>query len=242
MPKVSVIIPCYNQGQYVVETIQSVLAQTYDDFEIIVVNDGSSEEETVNLLATLSMPKTSVIHTGNQGLAAARNSGIAAACGEYILPLDADDTISVEYLEKGVALLEENPSIGVVYGMADYFGARTGQWELPEYSPVGLLAENMIFCSALFRRCDWKKVGGYKTAMRHGWEDWEFWLTLSEAGVGFVRIPEVLFHYRVRYASMTSSMTYWQKYLMMGVLVLNHRKLYSRHTFTVIRSLLRSRV
>jgi len=240
MPKVSVIIPCYNQGQYVVEAIQSVLNQTYDNFEIIVVNDGSTDDGTINLLTTLSMTKTSVLHTGNQGLAAARNSGIAAASGEFILPLDADDTITAEYLEKGVSLLEADPSIGVVYGFADYFGARTGRWELPEYSPVGLLSENMIFCSALFRRCDWEKVGGYKTAMGHGWEDWEFWLSLSESGVGFVRIPEVLFHYRVRHASMTSSMTYRQKFLMMGLLVLTHRRLYRRHAFTVIRSLLRS--
>jgi GT2 family glycosyltransferase len=186
------------------------------------------------------MPKTKVLHTENRGLAAARNSGITEACGEFILPLDADDTISADYLEKGVPLLEGSPSIGVVYGLADYFGARSGRWELPEYSSVGLLSENMIFCSALFRRSDWKRVGGYKTAMAHGWEDWEFWLSLSELGVGFARIPAVLFHYRVRHASMTSSLTYWQKFLMMGVMVLHHPKLYRCHAFTVIRSLLRS--
>jgi glycosyltransferase involved in cell wall biosynthesis len=228
VPKVSVVIPCYNQGRYIEDSIQSVLDQTFDDYEIIIVNDGSTDDETNKLLSIFYMPKTKIVHTANQGLVAARNAGIAAACGEYILPLDADDRIATTYLEKGVAILDGDPAIGVVYGWAEYFGSRTGRWELPDFSPVRLLVENMVYCTALFRRRDWQKVGGYDPAMRYGWEDWELWLSLSELGIGFVRIPEVLFHYRVRSDSMTSSMRFWQKFLMMGQMVLNHCGHYTR--------------
>ena len=93
MPKVSVIIPCYNQGACLEEAVDSVLAQTFQDFEILVVNDGSTDEATIRMLGKYERPKTRVIHTDNQGLAMARNNGIREARGAYILPLDADDKI-----------------------------------------------------------------------------------------------------------------------------------------------------
>ena len=91
MMKVSVIIPCYNQGQYIEEAVKSVLAQTYQNFEIIIVNDGSTDEFTNKLLSDYDKQKTKVLHTDNQGLASARNNGIKVAKGKYILPLDADE-------------------------------------------------------------------------------------------------------------------------------------------------------
>ncbi len=98
LPKVSVIIPCYNQGAYVKESVDSVLAQTFQDFEILIVDDGSTDAETVGILKDNAWPKTRVIRTENQGLAAARNNGIQEARGVYILPLDADDRIGPDYL------------------------------------------------------------------------------------------------------------------------------------------------
>lgn len=232
MPEVSVVIPCYNQGAFLLEALESVMAQTFTDFEIIVVNDGSTDAYTRAVLDTIKDPRLTVLHTENGGLAAARNRGIAVAGGTIILPLDADDLIAPTYLEKGVAVLKKDAGVGVVYSLADRFGAACGAWHLPEFSPGLLLRQNMVFCSALFRRVSWVRAGGYNTNMKYGWEDWDFWLTLCEMGLRFVRIPEVLFHYRVKDDSMTATMGYPRKLCMMARLLLNHPRLYARHLFS----------
>ena len=103
-PTVSVVIPCYNQGQYLDEAVESVISQTYQDFEIIIINDGSNDLETIEILKNYQKPKTRIIHTENQGVIAARNRAIEAAQGKYILPLDADDKIGNTYLEEAVQL------------------------------------------------------------------------------------------------------------------------------------------
>lgn len=192
-PIVSVIIPCYNQGQYLKEAVDSVLASTYENLEIIVVNDGSTKD--IELLNTFFAPKTRVFHQENQGLASARNNAIAVAKGKYILPLDADDKIYPAYIERAVNVLEGNGKIGIVYCKAEFFGNKKGEWEIAEYRFPDILWTNSIFCSAMFKKSDWEKVGGYKKEM-FGFEDWEFWLSLIEEGCLVYRIPEVLFSYR----------------------------------------------
>jgi len=226
MAIVSVIIPCFNQGHFLDEAVVSVLNQTYPDIEIIVVNDGSTDEYTKSLLRNYDRPKTRVIHTINQGLSTARNVGIREAKGEYILPLDADDKIGDSYLEHAAKILDEDPSIGVVYCNAELFGARAGRWDLPEFTPQRLLRDNLIFCSALYRKRDWMLIGGYNPNMHYGWEDWDFWLSMIELGRKVIHIPIVLFYYRVNRNSMNSSMTFTQKLLMMFNLLMNHKKLY----------------
>ena len=166
MPKVSVVIPCYNQGHYLEEAIDSVLAQTLQDFEIIVVDDGSTDQFTSQLLADYRKNKTSVLHTENQGLASARNNGIRQASGQYILPLDADDRIGPEYLEKAVRVLDGNPDIGIVYCRATLFGAVETEWNLPEYSLAEMLQDNLIFCTAMFQH---EPTGNWPVDMTRGW-------------------------------------------------------------------------
>ena len=228
MPKISVIIPCYNQGAYLQEAVDSVLAQTFQDFEILVVDDGSTDVETVKLLQEYTRPKTRVIHTENQGLSAARNNGIKEAKGAYILPLDADDKIGPGYLEDAVRILDRHPEIGIVYCEAAHFGVREGLWHLPDYSPDQLLLQNVIFCSALFRRAHWEKVGGFNVNMVYGWEDWDFWLALIRVGVKVYRIPKVHFFYRIREASMVHAMDEEKQFFMRLHAVLNQRDLYRR--------------
>ena len=229
MPKVSVVIPCYNQGKYVHEAVESVLNQTYQDFEIIIVNDGSTDEFTNNLLKNYEMPKTRIIHTDNQGLASARNNGIKDAKGEYILPLDADDKIGNEYLEKAVKILDINPGIGIVYSKAETFGAVEKEWELPEYSVENMLLDNIIFCSAFFRKKDWGKVGGYDPEMIYGWEDYDFWLSLIARGVLVYKIPKVLFYYRTFEDSMVRSKTKDQKVEMFVKIFQKHQELFEKN-------------
>ena len=226
MPKVSVIIPCYNQGQYVDEAVESVLNQTYKDFEIIIVNDGSTEDFTKKLLHNYKKPKARVIHSDNQGLASARNRGIEEAKGEYILPLDADDKIGKEYLEEAVKVLDENPDIGIVYCEAVHFGSQDGLLVLPKYSLETLLIGNIIFASAFFKKEHWEKAGGYNINMVYGWEDWDFWLSLIELGLKVYRIPKILFHYRITETSMRNKMTENKQFFMRLHAYINHKKLY----------------
>lgn len=202
MPKVSVVIPCFNQGAYINEAVQSVLNQTFMDYEIIIVNDGSTDEITTTLLGSYNKPKTRIIHTDNQGLPSARNNGIAIAKGEYILTLDADDKIGETYLEDAVRILDAQPDIGIVYCDAEYFGEITGPWELPEFSIENILVMNMIFCSAFFRKTDWENANGYNANMIYGYEDWDFWLSLIALNKNVYKIEKVLFYYRNKKDSM----------------------------------------
>ncbi len=227
MPTVSVIIPCYNQGQFLDEAVDSVLVQSFADFEIIIVNDGSTDDLTNRLLKTYAKEKTRVIATANMGLAAARNNGIAVACGKYILPLDADDRIGTSYLEKAVAILDADSEVGIVYCKARLFGAVETDWLLPDYSLERMLVDNLIFCSAFFRRDDWLDAGGYDPGMVYGWEDYEFWLGLIERGRKVVRLEENLFCYRVASDSMVRSKEKWQKVAMFRRIYERHQRLFS---------------
>ena len=110
-PIVSIIIPCYNHGKYIDEAVDSVLKQTFQTFEIIIINDGSNDEFTNKKLENYSRPNTQVITTANQGLSLARNTGIKMAQGKYILPLDADDKIHPEYLSKAINIIDSSENI-----------------------------------------------------------------------------------------------------------------------------------
>ena len=194
--KVSVVIPCYNQGRWLWEAIESVLAQDMGDFEIIVINDGSTDPGTNKIVEEIDHPKITTVTTVNQGLSTARNEAIARARGKYILPLDADDRIHPSYLGKASKLLDENPQLGIIYCRAEFFGEEQGVWDLEPYRFPDILISPQIFASSMYRRSDWEAVGGYSTDMIHGWEDYDFWLSLIEKGVGVHRIDEVLFAYR----------------------------------------------
>lgn len=206
MSKVSVIMPCYNDGAYIEEAIASVYAQTYKDIELIIIDDGSDDERTLEILNRISNSNsnTKLLKTNRARPAGARNAGISQATGKYILPLDSDDIIESEYIEKAVKILEENERIGVVYCYADLFGEKSGRWELPNYSLEKMLLDNIVFVTALFYKEDWEKVGGFHTGMHHGMEDYDFWLAILEIGREIYQIPEVLFHYRIKPTSRTT--------------------------------------
>ena len=197
MPKVSVIIPCYNQGHFIDEAVDSVIAQTFQDFEIIIINDGSTDRFTLEKLKNFDKPKTKVLHTSNQGLASARNNGINTALGEYILPLDADDRIAPNYLKDALSVFDAGKNIKVVYGRAEFFGNENGEWIIPEYNMPLMLKKNLIFCSALFRKKDFIRVGRYNSNMIHGWEDWDLWLRLICNEEEVVKLNKTVFYYRI---------------------------------------------
>ncbi|MCM1221967.1 MAG: glycosyltransferase [Lachnospiraceae bacterium] len=204
MEKISVVMPCYNDGKYIMEAIHSVEEQTYDNWEIIVVDDGSDEEDTIRILNSIKGEKITVLHSEHLRPAGARNYGIQQAAGKYILPLDSDDKIEKTYMEKAVKVLENSPDIGVVYCKADLFGEKSGIWDLPDYSFTAMLLDNIVFVTALFYRSDWEKAGGFSTNMYAGMEDYDFWLSILETGKTIYQIPEILFHYRIKPVSRTS--------------------------------------
>lgn len=194
MAKISVVIPCYNQGQYLKDAVDSVLASTFKDVEIIIVDDGSTVD--ADLIDAIKGENIKVIHQENQGVCIAKNNGIKIATSEYILPLDADDKVHPTYIEKALNILEKNKDIGIVYGDCEFFGSKTGKWELKDYSLSDLLVSNMLLNSSMYKKSDWEKVGGYNPSMDSGFEDWEFWVNMVENGVNVYKIHEVLFSYR----------------------------------------------
>lgn len=204
MSRVSVVIPCYNAGGHLAEAVESALAQTHTDLEVVIVDDGSTDAATLALLDAAAWPRTRIVRQANQGPAAARNRAIREATGEFILPLDADDRIDPTYVEKALAVLEARPEIGIVYCRAVKFGSESGPWELPAFTLSELVIDNVIFVSALFRKRDWERVGGFSEHLRHGVEDYDFWVKMVHAGCGVFQLDEPLFHYRVQTVSRTS--------------------------------------
>lgn len=204
MQPVSIIIPCYNGGEHLDEAVQSALAQTYPNVEVVIVDDGSTDPETIELLASHNWPRTRVFRQENAGPASARNHAIREAVGTYILPLDSDDRIDPTYVQKAVQVLEAEPDIGVVYCQAMMFGAESGPWNLPRYTLRELVIDNVIFVTSLFRRSDWEKVGGFSESLRIGVEDYDFWVKIVGSGRDVRQLDERLFHYRVGHASRTT--------------------------------------
>lgn len=204
MPKVSVIIPCYNHGKYILDAINSV--EKVEDkslYELIIVNDGSTDEFTNKQLQELADKGYNVIFQKNSGLATTRNNAIALAKGEYILPLDADNMIRPEYIYEGIKILDSDPSISIVYGDAELFGDETGSMKQGPYNLQKLMIFNYIDACAIYRRSVWEANGGYDKNMAYaGIEDWDLWLGSSFRGVKFKYIDKVLFDYRVLHNSM----------------------------------------
>ena len=203
MLKVSIIVPCYNQAQYLPEALQSVLDQTYDNWECIIVNDGSPDN-TIEVAQEWVKKDSRFIYLykENGGLSSARNAGIAIAEGEFILPLDADDRIGKDYTLLAMKTFQEDSDLKLVYCKAEKFGEESGSWNLPVFSLFELARQNMIFCSALYRKEDWSRVDGYDENMIFGLEDWEFWIAILKNGGEVKCLDEVEFYYRISENSM----------------------------------------
>ena len=198
-PTVSVMIPYYNCKEYIVETIQSVLSQSHQNFEIIIVDDGSDPEHADYLREFLAdKPAIRYAVQNNQGVAAARNHAARLAGGKYFLFLDSDDLILPDYIEKCVTVLENNPDCKLVYPLAEYFDAQEGLWNLPDYDGLeSLLKGNRIPIISMHRAEDFVSLGGFDENLTTH-EDWDFWIRLLSNGGTVIRIPEVLFRYRKR--------------------------------------------
>ena len=194
---ISVIVPCYNQAQYLDECLQSVENQTFTAWECLIVDDGSPDNtEEIALKWTKNDSRFRYLKKENGGINSARNFGIEHAIGEWILPLDADDKIGKNYMQ--LAVNEFNNGYSVIYSNAKRFGAKSGLWRMPDFSLNTLSKRNVIFCTAFFKKTDWKKVGGFDTNLIYGWEDWDFWIGLLKNGGKVLKINEICFFYRIK--------------------------------------------
>ncbi|WP_313386179.1 glycosyltransferase family 2 protein [Chishuiella sp.] len=192
---ISIIVPCYNQAQYLDECLQSVLDQIYTNWECIIINDDSPDN--TDEIASEWVKKDSrfrYIYQNNLGVAAARNNGINNALGEWILPLDGDDKISENYLNKAFEKIKEGYTL--IYSNAIYFGKINKEWILEDYSLNKMLYHNIIFCSAIFK----KNHIRYDTKMDQGLEDWEFWINyiFSHKEIKICKLSSFEFFYRIK--------------------------------------------
>jgi glycosyltransferase involved in cell wall biosynthesis len=236
-PLVSVIVPCYNLGAYLDEAIQSVLAQTVQDFEILVVDDGSTDEATRALCASGEWPQTTLYRIDNRGLAGARNFLIERARGHYLCALDADDKLHPRYFEHTLAAFERDPSLTFVSTRMQMFGEADQVWPLDLRCDLPmLLCHDPVFSAALVRRqavCD---VGGYDEHLIQGDEDWDLWISILEHRGKGVILPEILFYYRRRSGSLCDICTRGETHLgLLRYLMQKHRDSYRAHIVEVLR-------
>jgi glycosyltransferase involved in cell wall biosynthesis len=209
MPKISVIIPVYNAIQFLPDTLSCVLNQTFTDFEVIIVDDGSNDE-SADWVAGVSDSRISLIRQANQGTQGARNTGVRHAQGEYIALLDNDDLWEPTKLEKQFRCLEQNPSVGLVYtwtSIIDQHDKRTGETVVSHADGdvfKQLLVSNFVACGStpLIRRVCFEQVGVFDCEL-HYLGDWDMWIRIARH-YPFAVIKEFLVLYRV-HASNTSN-------------------------------------
>lgn len=237
---VSIIIPCYNHGAYIGEALNSIEKNNSDDFyEIIIVNDGSTDEATVIKLKELEQIGYRVINQSNKGLSAARNVGISQAKGKYILPLDADNMIDPDYYREAIKVFESDTNISIVYSDRMLFGKQEGRVEVGELNLDRLLPGNYIDACSVFKREVWNEIDGYDENLPGGfYEDWEFWLACVEKGYRFKYISKPLYSYREEEISLKSkALDAELRFQNVKYIVSKHRELYSEHYSMVIGKL-----
>ncbi len=225
---VSIIIPCYNHGDYIQEALDSININKINcNIEIIIVDDGSTDKATIQKLDSLKQLNYTVIHQINGGPGKARNKGIEIAKGKYILPLDADNKINPEYINKSVPLLEKNQA-DIVYAAPFFFGNTTiqkRQFKIRPFDDLALVTGNCADACAIFRKEVWVKNGGYDESMPYyGFEDWDFWISSSKNHFVFHYINEKLYYYRIIQDSMISTFNTKERN------VIIHRYLAKKHS------------
>lgn len=237
MNKVTIVIPCYNDGYFLLEALASVQECDPALYEVIIVNDGSQDLATLTILQELEKDDYYIHHQPNRGLANARNTGIYLARTPYVLPLDSDNKIRPCYLTESIPILEKNPQVAVVYSDVHYFGDQDLIWSLPDFDLCHLLVRNYIDACAVFRKSIWQKVGGYDEGMpdRLGYEDWEFWIRVAKSGAQFYHLPLVGFDYRTRSDSMVQACRLPHNHRrLVQYIVTKHEDLYRQHLAQVI--------
>jgi glycosyltransferase involved in cell wall biosynthesis len=205
--KLTVVVPYYNMGKYIEETIKSLINISYSNTEIIIVNDGSTEVASIESLSNIEKKyDVKIYHKRNEGLSVARNFGAEKADGEFLAFLDSDDTVSPDYYEKAIKVLNFYKNVSFVGCWAQYFGESTDIWPAFNPEPPYLLTHNIINSSALvYNRQDFMNFGRNDPKMIYGMEDYDSVISMVKNGARGVSLPEILWQYRIRKGSMAQS-------------------------------------
>jgi glycosyltransferase involved in cell wall biosynthesis len=195
-PAVSIVVPCYNGGRFLDALMASLARQTFRDFEVVLVDDGSTDDETRQKLAALS-DRVHLIRQENCGPSAARNAGARAARSDILFMLDCDDTVEPSFLADTVPLLQKAPAgIGMVVTYLRLVGAESGIVSR-YFNRFDLLFTNTLSAGLVMRKSAFVAAGGYDETMREGYEDWDFSLRMASAGFGCIAIKKPLYIYTI---------------------------------------------
>jgi len=232
---VSIVIPCYNAGEFLPDAIESIYSQTFTGkYNIVIVDDGSTDGTTHAFLKELEQQdrKIKVIYQENKGPAAARNTGVKATDTDYLLFLDSDNKLRPDYIAKALQVLENDKEVGIAYGAPSFFGDSTEARFVPrEFNIFTFLKGNSIDMCAVVRRAVWDSVGGFdEERLLVGHEDWDFWIMAGSKGWKFHFINEVLYDYRVRQNSVIVNANSGDKvFKVLDYFYLKHRELLLRN-------------
>jgi glycosyltransferase involved in cell wall biosynthesis len=227
-PEVSVIIPVFNSGSLLEETLASVKAQSFKAYEVLIIDNGSDQKKTLSILEK-NKAVYKVFRIEEANVSAARNFGIAQAKGKYILPLDSDDKIAPSFLEKSVKLMRTNPDCQVVRTQVKLFGKKSGLLHFEDFSYELLLARNQMVITSLFRKEAALAIGGFDKAFVRAFEDWEFWISLLKNGGKVLTVEEPLFHYRIRKGSRNHSLKDEELSKVRRMIWEKHKALYAQY-------------
>jgi hypothetical protein len=237
-PLISIIIPCFNDWQYIEQAVDSALKQTYSNIEVIVVDDGSNAKTKV-VLKRFKAKITKLITQENKGQSTARNAGIRETTGDYILVLDSDDFFEPSFCSKALSVFVNDPNIKLVSCYANLI-FKDSTTEV--FKPEGGNIENFLFYNAalgtsMFKKSDWLFCGGYDEIMTNGMEDWEFFIRLLKDGGTTEIIQEPLYNYRKRNDS-TTTIANKKKYELFKYIYLKHQDLYKNNFDSFVTFLL----
>lgn len=238
-PRVSIVTPVFNAGPSLEQTLVSVSAQSFTDWEHVLVDDGSTDPTTRRILdGAASRPKVTVLRTDNRGPAAARNHAIAHGRGRYVLPLDADDYLHGTFLDRTVPILDDEPAIGIVHTWVGLVGGHVGVWKTGPATIPALLARCTLHVTSLFRRELWDPGDGFDPSFVETGEDWDFWIRLAVRGVQARGVQEVLAYYRRTPGSRDDAARARSRAdAVMRRLLTKHAALYAAHAPEVIATL-----
>jgi glycosyltransferase involved in cell wall biosynthesis len=192
---VTVVIPCFNHGRFVLESVERALGQHGGPPKVIVVDDGSTDEETNGALESLP-GEVELVRQQNAGVAAARNTGFERSGSDLLLMVDADDRLTPDALDTLRPPLESHVEVGYCYGLMKLIGTWSGVLRFPDFDPYILLHRSIAGAQlGLVRRACWEDAGGFDPAI-DGYEDWDFCLSALEKGWRGLQIPQVTHEYR----------------------------------------------
>jgi glycosyltransferase involved in cell wall biosynthesis len=198
MARVTIVVPCYNQAKFLGCCLNSLIAQTFKHWTCIIIDDGSTDNSQVIAEQWAQIDsRISFYSIPNSGVCEARNYGIGKSVTEFILPLDADDYLSPDYLTLVYDAIANKPEIKVAYGRVATFGLHSNiHSNQGRFNFDKLLEDNYIHCAGIFRRNDFTRIGGYDREMVYGWEDWEFWIALLKDGGDALEVDGAFLFYR----------------------------------------------